>query len=122
MPLHDFIDDLSPAIDTMETKNVLAFLTDDCVLQPGNQDIVRGTEAITEVFDSLYASIHAIKHTIDDKFAVEDTAVYRGTVSYRRMDDSDLTVPFCDVFKVRDGKIAKYFIYIDWHELFSVKL
>lgn len=122
MRLHSFIDDLSPAIDTMVTANVLAFLTEDCLLQPGNQNVVKGTQAIAEMFDSLYASIRSISHTIVDRFAVDDSATYRGIVTYRRLDNSELTVPFCDIFKVEKSKIVEYYIYIDWHELFEVKL
>ncbi|QDT95916.1 nuclear transport factor 2 family protein [Gimesia aquarii] len=118
MKQYQFIDGLSPAIDTMVTKNVIDFLDEDCILQPGNATPVRGHAAITEVFDNLYAQIQSIKHNIIDDFAVNNSAVYRGTVTYKRLDGSLLTVPFCDVFKIKNNLISEYNIYIDWHQLF----
>ncbi|MEM9366643.1 MAG: nuclear transport factor 2 family protein [Planctomycetota bacterium] len=116
---YSHLESFSPAIDTMVTDNVLAYLSDDCMLQAGNANPITGKEAIKDVFENLYASIRAIHHQIDDHFSAGDKVVYRGTVTYRRKDDSMLTVPFCDVFRIKDDKICEYFIYIDWHELFA---
>jgi hypothetical protein len=38
MPAHDFIDDLSPAIDTLETKQVLVFRPFQIFLLMKNED------------------------------------------------------------------------------------
>lgn len=114
---HDYLDAFSPAIDTMKTGNVLAYLTDDCVLQAGNAEPIRGHEAIRKVFDRLYDSIGSIQHHITDRFSREDHVVYRGSVTYGLSGGRRLTVPFCDVFVMRQQKIAEYYIYIDWHEL-----
>lgn len=103
----------------MVTDNVIAYLTDDCMLQAGNAERIVGKPAIRAVFDNLYDTIQTIHHQIDDHFSAGDKAVYRGTVTYKRRNDSMLTVPFCDVFRIKDGKICEYYIYIDWHELFQ---
>ncbi|MEM8947377.1 MAG: nuclear transport factor 2 family protein [Planctomycetota bacterium] len=116
---HSFLESFSPAIDTMVTDNVIDFLTEECMLQAGNAERIFGKSAIRAVFDNLYGTIQTIHHQIDDHFSVGDKAVYRGTVTYTRRDGSTLTVPFCDVFRIKDEKICEYFIYIDWHELSS---
>ncbi|MEM6468072.1 MAG: nuclear transport factor 2 family protein [Planctomycetota bacterium] len=116
---YSYLESFSPAIDTMVTGNVLAYLSDDCMLQAGNAEPITGKAAIKAVFDNLYASIEAIHHSIDDHFSAGDKVVYRGTVTYKRKDDSMLTVPFCDVFRIKDDNICEYYIYIDWHVLFE---
>lgn len=119
--MNDYVhlDAFSPAIDTMKTDSVLAYLTEDCVLQAGNAEPVQGHEAIRDVFDQLYESIDSIRHDITDRFSRENYVVYRGTVSYGLPGGKALSVPFCDVFVMRERKIAEYSIYIDWHKLWG---
>ncbi len=52
-------------------------------------------------------------------FESDDSLVHRGDVTYTRLDNSVLTVNFCDVFKIRRSLISEYYIYIDWSELFK---
>ena len=40
-------------------------------------------------------------------------------MTYTRKDGSTLTVPFVNVFYLRDGKVARYLIHIDNSGLFS---
>lgn len=112
-------DNLSSALDSKKTEKVLEYLADDCILQAGNMPIIHGKEAIKNTFDQFYPAVKSIKHEITDIFEAEDKVVQRGTVTYTKLDESILTVPVCDVFKISDNKITEYYIYIDWSELFK---
>ncbi|MEM7600171.1 MAG: nuclear transport factor 2 family protein [Verrucomicrobiota bacterium] len=114
----DWLDTFSPAIDTMNPDNVLNFLSEGCIFQAGNLPPIRDKEEIRKVFVDLYDRIHSIKHTLEDRIVLKDKAVYRGRVHYVRNDGSELDVPFCDVFRIRNQQIVEYLIYIDWHELY----
>ncbi|MEM9351695.1 MAG: nuclear transport factor 2 family protein [Planctomycetota bacterium] len=114
-----FLDDLTPALDSMVTADVLAFLTEDCLLQAGNFEPVRGKAAIAAAFDNLYSRIKGLRHTIVEDFAGGGRVTYRGSVTYKLKDDTLLTVPFCDVFTIEDDLIAEYLIYIDWSGVFQ---
>lgn len=116
---YSIFDHVSKTLDSKDTESVLAYLTDDCVFQAGNAPVVKGKEAIKSIFDQFYPAVKSINHEITDIFESGDSVVHRGTVTYTRLDDSILTVPVCDVFKVREAKIAEYYIYIDWSELFK---
>ena len=106
-------------MDAKDTEKLLSFLTDDCLFQAGNSNPVRGKEAIAETLDNFFPAVKRIEHDMFDSFESETAAVYRGTVTYTRLDDSTLTVPVCDVFKMRNDKVAEYYIYIDWSALFT---
>jgi len=112
-------DYVSKTLDSKDTEAVLAYLTDDCIFQAGNAPVVRGKAAIKNTFDQFYPAVKSIKHEITDIFESGDSVVHRGRVTYTRLDESTLTVPVCDVFKVRNNKIAEYYIYIDWSKLFK---
>lgn len=112
-------DHLSKALDSKNTEAVLAYLADDCIFQAGNAPAIQGKAAIKNTFDQFYPAVKSINHEITDIFESDDSVVQRGTVTYTRLNGSTLTVPVCDVFKVRDNKITEYYIYIDWSELFK---
>lgn len=116
---YGFLDQLSLYLDSKNTDRILEFLTDDCLLQAGNSEIVKGKEGIKQIFDSFFPNVKNIEHDLTDSFENGNSVVYRGTVTYTRLDDSTLTVPVCDVFKMEDNLIKEYYIYIDWSELFK---
>lgn len=117
MENYKYLEELSPSLDEKDTEKVLSFLTDDCIFQAGNLGPVKGKETIAETLNGFFATVNGINHEMSDTFESGDAVVHRGMVTYTRLNNTTLTVPVCDVFKMRDGKIAEYYIYIDWSEL-----
>ena len=113
------VDKISEALDSKNLEKVLEYLTDDCVLIAGNGDPVKGKENISKVFEGFFPAVKSTAHDVTDIFESGESLVYRGTVTYTRLDNSQLTVPFCDVFKIKGDLISEYYIYIDWSELFN---
>ncbi|NOU58309.1 nuclear transport factor 2 family protein [Marinifilum caeruleilacunae] len=112
-------DALSEALDSKNLEKVLEFISEDCVLIAGNGEAVRGKENIGKVFEGFFPAVKSTKHDVTDIFESGESLVHRGMVTYTRLDDSQLTIPFCDVFKMKDDLIREYYIYIDWSELFN---
>lgn len=113
------VDTLSNSLDSKQLAKVLEYLTDDCLLVAGNSEPVKGKENIAKVFEGFFPAVKSIAHNITDIFESGNSLVHRGTVTYTRLNDSQLTVPFCDVFKMEGNLISEYYIYIDWSELFK---
>ncbi|MBC6999823.1 nuclear transport factor 2 family protein [Cytophaga sp. FL35] len=111
------LDSLTDALDSKDTERVLSFLTEDCLFQAGNTPVVKGKKQIGEVFNSFFPQVSSISHQITDVFEFCNTLVHMGIVVYTRLDGSRLKVPFCDIFKVQNGLINEYYIYIDWSNL-----
>jgi ketosteroid isomerase-like protein len=116
---YTFLEQLTPALDAKDTDAVLALLAEDCLFQAGNNAPLVGRMAIKDTLDYFFTAVKGIQHTITDAFESGDNAVYRGHVTYTRHDDSVLTIPVCDVFKIKNQKITEYTIYIDWSDLFK---
>lgn len=112
------LDALSEALDGKKLEKVLSYLTDDCLFIAGNGEAVKGKEDIRKMFQDFFPAVQSTAHNVTDIFESDDSLVHRGTVTYTRLDNSQLTIPFCDVFKMREGLISEYYIYIDWSELF----
>lgn len=116
---YEHLDTFSKLLDSQQTDKVLECLSDDCLMQAGNSEPIRGKEAIRKTFEDFYPLTKSVAHNITDISESGDTLMHRGEVTYTRLDNSTLTVPVCDVFKMKDGKINEYYIYIDWSELFK---
>jgi uncharacterized cupin superfamily protein len=77
--------------------------------------VVRPWGLVRGFWDAIGGSRHRLIRTWQDA----ETAVCEGEVTYTRKDGSTLTVPFVNVFYLRDGKVARYLIHIDNSGLFS---
>ncbi|WP_412984614.1 nuclear transport factor 2 family protein [Pontimicrobium sp. IMCC45349] len=113
------IDFLSNHLDNKDSDNVLSLLTDNCLFVAGNNEPITGKEAVKSALEIFFEVVKSTNHQVTDIFESKNSLVHRGKVTYTRLDDSQLTVPFCDVFKMKRNLISEYYIYIDWSELFK---
>ena len=112
-------DPLFRAIDAKRTDQFLQFLSDDATFRYANFPPAEGRAAIAEAVDQFFSSIESSRHEIRMVLEQPHTAVCQGDVHYVRRDGRTLTLPFCNVFQLRDDKIARYEIYIDPAPLFA---
>ena len=120
MPAHtsataDMVHRVFAANDAREVDVLAAFMTDDVVLRFGSAPAVRGRDALRQAsidFNAMVASVH---HELTDIFEIQEQAVLviECQVTYRRLDGEQLTLPCCNVFRLRDGLISDYRIYMD---------
>ena len=110
---------LFAAIDANDTASFVGYLTEDAAFRFGSAPPVHGREAIREAVESFFATIAGCRHTIRNSLQSGTTLVCEGEVTYRRHDDSEITVPFADIFEYEEDLIADYKIYIDIAPLYS---
>lgn len=102
------------AIDTKDADAFVGHLTDDAVFSYGSQPTVEGRDAIRGYVEAFFDMFAGLEHRIAGVHRVaSDVAVIEGRVTYRRIDMPDVSVPFANVLRLRDGKIRDYRIYID---------
>lgn len=102
------------AIDGMDAEAFVDHLTNDAVFSYGSQPRVEGREAIRDYVAAFFAMFAGLEHRVEDVHQISpDRALVEGHVTYRRNDSSNVTIPFANVLRLRDGKIRDYRIYID---------
>ena len=119
MPEANWWKALFEAVDSKNTAAFLEYLTPDAEFRFANAPSALGHAAIGESVDGFFAAIGSSAHTVNRTWQDDDSAVCEGEVTYTRLDGSKLTVPFANVFYLRDGLIARYLIFIDQGELFA---
>jgi len=107
------------AIDSKDTEAFVGFLTEDAVFRFGSAPAVCGREAIRAAVDGFFGTIGASSHEVMNKLGDGTTLVCEGGVTYTRLDGSQVTLPFTDVFEYDDDLISQYKIYIDIGPLYA---
>ncbi|MDZ4745925.1 MAG: nuclear transport factor 2 family protein [bacterium] len=113
------MNDLFASIDKMDTPGFASHLHPDVEFRFGNGESVHGRDNAAAAVGGFFSSIKAIKHSMADVKETDDLIVSQGKVTYTRHDDSTLTVPFANLFYMKDNLIKNYFIFVDTSELYK---
>lgn len=113
------LDGLFDAIDAKDTDAFLAYLTGDGVFQYGSAPAARGRDEVRAAVDGFFASIEGLKHELTNVFPGDGATACEGRVTYRRLDGSEITLPFCNVFVFDGDLVAEYRVYIDIAPLYA---
>lgn len=113
------VNELFASIDAMDVQKFLTFLTEDASFKFGNADAAVGKEAIKKAVSGFFGLINGLSHNIINIWEIGDVIICRGEVTYTKKDDSKITLPFANVFGMKENKIKDYSVYIDIGPLFQ---
>ena len=108
--------DVFATMDAGDLDGMVKHMTDDVITQFGNQAEICGKAAFRTLFNQVGQAISGLRHDILDLWhAVEDFDVWvvQLNVSYRRPDGHTVTLPCCNVFRMRGDLICEYRVYMD---------
>lgn len=109
----DYIRRVFGTFDARDVATFASFMTDDIRLRLGNADQVEGKPAFVDAVNAFLGSVAATRHEVLKVWSDEDVVVVEFDVHYTRLDGGKVTVPCCNVLRVRDGLVAEYRSYID---------
>jgi ketosteroid isomerase-like protein len=111
-PLHH-VQAIFAAFDSKDITALAALMTDDVRLQIGNADVVNGKAEFAEALQAFVGSVASFRHTVTHVWSDVDAVIAELKVHYTRLDGTKLTLPCCNVFRLRDGAVADYRVYMD---------
>jgi ketosteroid isomerase-like protein len=111
-PLHH-VQAIFAAFDSKDIGVLAALVTDDVRLQIGNAEVVDGKADFVEALQIFFSSVAAFRHTVTNVWSDVDAVIVELKVSYTRLDGTELTLPCCNVFRLRNGAVADYRVYMD---------
>ena len=121
MDRKEWLQFLFDKIDEMDIEAFLSFLTDDVRFRFGNGPEVVSKEEVKAVVAGFFKSIKGSRHRILEFWDQSNTIICEGEVAYTRHNNSKITIPFVNIFKMRSDNISNYLIYIDITPLYSQK-
>ncbi len=114
------IRELFATTDAKDVEANAAYLTDDIELRFGNNEPVVGKAACIAMSKEFFASLSSLRHEIQSVWTVEDDVVITEmTVHYERLDGQRLSLPCANIFRLRDGLVADYRIFMDINPVFA---
>jgi ketosteroid isomerase-like protein len=111
-PLHH-VQAIFAAFDSKDIGALAALMTDDVRLQIGNAHVVEGKAEFVEALQIFFSSVAGFRHTVTNVWSDVDAVIAELKVHYARLDGTELTLPCCNVFRLRDGAVADYRVYMD---------
>ena len=94
------------SFDAKDVATLAEFMTDDVQLRLGNAATIQGKAAFVDAVNGFLGSIAGVRHEILNVFTDQDAAIVEFDVHYTRHDGDVVTLPCCNVFRLRDGLIA----------------
>ncbi len=116
---HERLDQLFAAIDSNSGGAFGAFLTEDARFRFGSAPAISGRTAIEAGVNAFFESIGGCRHEIIKVLTEEHTMACEGKVTYTRLDNSTVTLPFVDMLEFDGQLIRDYRIYIDISPLYE---
>jgi ketosteroid isomerase-like protein len=112
----EWIRQMFAAGDANDVEGLLEYLTDDVVLVFGNGEPVTSKVRYGEMTREFRATVRSVRHELVGIWPAandDDVIVAQAVVTYMRLDGTSLGLPCCNVFRLRDGLIAEYRIFMD---------
>jgi ketosteroid isomerase-like protein len=104
---------LFKAIDADDEQASDALIANDICFRFGNGPEVTNKRSFVARRGPFRSSVRTIRHDIVWIGHLSDVVVAEMRVTYTRHDGSTVTLPCCNTFRIRDGLIVDYRIYMD---------
>jgi ketosteroid isomerase-like protein len=109
----DLIRRMFAAFDAKEVSTLAELVTDDVKLRLGNAPTAQGKSAFVDAVNAFLGSAAGLRHKILSLWCHGHTLIAELDVHNTRLDGGKVTLPCCNVFKLRDGLISEYRSYMD---------
>jgi ketosteroid isomerase-like protein len=109
----DHIRQVFATFDAKDVPALAAFMADDVRLRLGNAEMVQGKPAFVSAVNAFLGSVAGVRHEVLNVWSDGDAVTAEFDVHYSRLDGGEVTLPCCNVFRLRDGLIAEYRSYVD---------
>ncbi|HEX4390034.1 MAG TPA: nuclear transport factor 2 family protein [Mycobacterium sp.] len=110
----DLVRILIRAVDAADQNAIATLTATDVHFRFGNADPTDTQSELLAAAQSIRDAIADLHHTILDLWEVGDGMVVAlMDVHYRRLDGRELTLPCCNIFRVHNGLVDDYRIYMD---------
>jgi limonene-1,2-epoxide hydrolase len=114
------IRDLFAAVDAGDAEKISRLVTDGVRFRFGSAEPLTGKAALAAASRAFSASIAGVQHEITELWEpAPGTVVAELRVTYRRLDGAELTLPCCNIFRLSDGLVDDYRIYMDVNPVFA---
>lgn len=107
------------AVDTRDFQNLKPFLTEDCVFTFANMPPARGRDVFELAANQFAGMLASLRHEVCLTLRDGEHMACKVVVHYERTDGFRLSCPAATIWRLRDGKICAYDVFVDNSRLFA---
>ena len=117
--MKNWLRNLFNAVDNMDADVFVSFFMEDANFKFANAPAVSNRKNIRKAVSQFFSAVKGLRHEIKDVWECDDAVICEGEVTYTRHDNSKVSFPFANVFRMENELIADYRVYIDNSALFT---
>jgi predicted SnoaL-like aldol condensation-catalyzing enzyme len=91
----------------------MGFFTDDAKYKFGNAPVMTGKPAIKEFAANARKRVKFVTHDIKNMWEIGDVVICEMDINYHRLDDSVVSLPCTDIFRMDGNLIRDMQVYVD---------
>lgn len=107
------------AVDNSDAAVLAGLITDDAVFRVSNNPEVVGKQNIIPFLGGYFKSIRSTRHDQIEAWEMQGAIVMNGRITYTCLDGSTYSCWFSNAFRMKDGKIKEYLIFVDNSKLYA---
>jgi hypothetical protein len=119
MELKIFVAEVFQSVDRMDAPKFASFFVPEGIFRFANNPAVEGNKAIEAFVGGFFQSLKGISHSNLESWQAGEAIFVNGTVTYLRHNDTKLEVPFSCTWKMLNGLIDEYLVFVDSSELYQ---
>ena len=112
-----FVKNVFHTVDNLDSAGFVDFFCETGLFRFANQPPIQGKEAIETVVAAFFKSLKTLSHKNLEVWQVENAVIINGWVTYTRLNNSQLKIPFSVTLKLSNGLIQEYLVFMDNSEL-----
>jgi ketosteroid isomerase-like protein len=101
------------SFDAKDVATLASVVSDDVRMRLGNAPEAQGKTAFVDGVRTFVGSVAAFHHHVENVWHDGDALIAQLEVGYTRHDGKEVTLPCCNVFRIRDGLLVDYRVYMD---------
>jgi ketosteroid isomerase-like protein len=101
------------SFDAKDVATLVCLVSEDVRMQLGNAEEAHGNIAFATEVRAFTASVAAFHHRLVNVWHDGDALICQLEVQYTRHDGGEVTLPCCNVFRLRNGLVVDYRVYMD---------
>jgi ketosteroid isomerase-like protein len=117
---HSWVHELFAKFDQGDIDGWAEYLSEDASFRMGSGVSVSGPQGAKQVIHAILTLARNVRHELLDVWQTPQGVVVRGELSMNRIKDGRrITVPFCNVFDMKEQRIQRYHSHLDPSPIFG---
>ncbi|MBN1208601.1 MAG: nuclear transport factor 2 family protein [Myxococcaceae bacterium] len=115
-----WVHELFAKFDQGDIEGWASYLSEDASFRMGSGVPVSGPQGAKQVISAILTMARNVRHDLLDVWQTPEGVVVRGEISMHRIKDGRrITLPFCNVFDVKEQRIQRYLAHLDPSPIFA---